>query len=208
MSKSLLFNPELPSDLSIQYLEIGNDLEFYLREVPEVLKNPILDRGQIPQKQIESLACRYLLSQLLHNLKAQINPIEYSTEGKPFLKNGFHFSFSHTNQYACCALSKNKSIGIDLEMNHRSIEKIATRFLSTEELVIFCDKKSQILAWSIKEAIYKAHEKRGLSFREQIRLQFKDGLYFAEVMDQEKITKYKLYYTQNNLFTICVAVPN
>lgn len=200
--------PNLPIEISFQISKIQEDLNFYLQHIPEILKNPVLERTENAQKRKESLGCRYLLNNQLIKLNKPILPIDYTIEGKPFMKNGIHFSFSHTSEYVCSILSHDKSIGIDIESNHRKIEKIAPRFLNQIELSHFNTPKKQILAWSMKEAIYKAFAKKGISFREQILLHIENDSYVGIVHHESIAHKMPIYHFQNDDISIAIAIAN
>jgi phosphopantetheine--protein transferase-like protein len=70
-------------------------------------------------------------------------------------------------------VSKNKSVGIDIELIKDKIERIATKFMSAEEL-LFIQEKQRIehlyVCWCAKEAVYKLHGKKNVSFVENIEL--------------------------------------
>ncbi|MEY4382915.1 MAG: hypothetical protein RI995_457 [Bacteroidota bacterium] len=200
--------PNLPQEISMQTWEIIEDVDYYLANTPPDLIGDITNRTSSSQKQKESLACRFLLGNEFNRLQIPISPIIYNHEGKPVLKNEIHFSFTHTSKFAACALSQTNEIGIDIESNHRSKEKIAARFLNAQELLIFQSPLQITLSWCIKEAIYKSFGKKGLSFREQIAINFNGDSFVAHVITPEKRVDFTLYYTQNELFTTCVAVPN
>jgi len=56
------------------------------------------------------------------------------SSGKPYLSNfPHHISLSHSYDYAAVMVSKNKAVGIDIELVKDKIERIAHKFLSKEE---------------------------------------------------------------------------
>ena len=70
-------------------------------------------------------------------------------------------------------VSKNKAVGIDIELIKNKIERIANKFLSAKELE-FIQEQERIeqlyVCWCAKEAIYKLHGKKNVSFVENIEL--------------------------------------
>ncbi len=96
------------------------------------------------------------------------------TNGKPFLSNFPHFiSLSHSYDYAAVMVSKNKAVGIDIEILKDKIERIAAKFMSREELDFIGDTnriEHLYSCWCAKEAIYKLHGKKNVSFLENIKL--------------------------------------
>lgn len=209
MSDFHLNIPNLPSSISIEVLALKNDLSFFLEKVPEVLKNPILEKTSSKQRQIESLACRYLLVGQLQQFQQEINPILYTESGKPYISQHLHFSFSHTTTHVCSAVHLEGSIGIDIELNHRPIEKIASRFLNVNELALFDTSEKRILAWSMKEAIYKANGQKGISFRDQIELYKKEDSIQGRIhLNDHENVEFSIFFVQNNEFSLSIAVPN
>lgn len=96
------------------------------------------------------------------------------SNGKPYLSNFPHFiSLSHSYDYAAVMVSKNKAVGIDIELIKDKIERIAGKFMSREELD-FIGSKDRIehlyACWCAKEAIYKLHGKKNVSFLDNIKL--------------------------------------
>jgi len=96
------------------------------------------------------------------------------SSGKPYLSNFPHYiSLSHSYDYAAVMVSKNKAVGIDIELIKDKIERIASKFMSAEELG-FIEEKQRIehlyVCWCAKEAVYKLHGKKNVSFIENIEL--------------------------------------
>lgn len=94
--------------------------------------------------------------------------------GKPYLTNFPHFiSLSHSYDYAAVMVSKNKAVGIDIELIKNKIERIANKFMSASEMQ-FIGESQRIehlyVCWCAKEAIYKLHGKKNVSFIENIEL--------------------------------------
>jgi 4'-phosphopantetheinyl transferase len=95
--------------------------------------------------------------------------------GKPYLTNFPHFiSLSHSYDYAAVMVSKNKAVGIDIELIKDKIDRIANKFMTDKELQ-FIDENQRIehlyVCWCAKEAIYKLHGKKNVSFIGNIELQ-------------------------------------
>jgi phosphopantetheinyl transferase len=91
--------------------------------------------------------------------------------GKPYLKGvPFHFSFSHCKGYAACAVCDKSPIGIDIELMHPRILKVAHKFLNDKEkdLLVGLTEEATLhqlaFFWAAKEAMYKQHEQLGIDF--------------------------------------------
>lgn len=94
--------------------------------------------------------------------------------GKPFLLNfPHHISLSHSFDYAAVMISLDKPVGIDIELVKEKVLRIQSKFLSEIELATVpeSDRVEHLYAcWCAKEAIYKLHGKREVSFKDNIHL--------------------------------------
>ncbi|MDF3078906.1 MAG: 4-phosphopantetheinyl transferase superfamily protein [Sphingobacteriaceae bacterium] len=112
-------------------------------------------------------------------LRSMLNTDEYidclvDEHGKPYLANFPHqISLSHSYDYAAVMISEDKPVGIDIELIKNKIERVAKKFMSKAELD-FIDQKNAIehlyVCWCAKEAIYKLHGKKNISFLDNIEL--------------------------------------
>lgn len=159
----------------------GYDIGLWKMEEPsEVLydKTVLSDSDKVryatfgnERRKSEFLAVRNIL---LH-LAGQNVEVDYNKHGKPFLAGHNKFiSISHSQDFAAVILS-DVDMGIDVESVSRKIERIAARFLSTQELEWINDLTdshlTKIIAWCAKEAIYKMMGQTDVEFREQIAIQ-------------------------------------
>lgn len=124
------------------------------------------------------------------------------SSGKPYLSNFPHYiSLSHSYDYAAVMVSKNKAVGIDIELIKDKIERISHKFMSTEELG-FIKEKDHIhhlyVCWCAKEAIYKLYGKRNVSFLEHIKLKpfdYKEsGSFEAQLNIGKKFKDFTVHY--------------
>ena len=99
---------------------------------------------------------------------------QVDSSGKPYLSNfPHHISLSHSYDYAAVMVSRNKEVGIDIELVKNKIERIAHKFMSNEELrFVQSGNRTDYLyvCWCAKEAIYKLHGKKNISFLDHIKL--------------------------------------
>ena len=124
------------------------------------------------------------------------------SNGKPYLSNFPYFiSLSHSYDYAAVMISKNKAVGIDIELVKYKIGRIANKFMSSEELeFIREDERIEHLyvCWCAKEAIYKLHGKRNVSFLEHIKLSPFSyngaGVFEAKLDIGSKLKEFSVHY--------------
>lgn len=157
----------------------------------------------------EFLASRILIQKLLGR-DACIN---YNAHGKPYLDNKLHISISHSSDFVVVFVSKEK-IGIDVERKDRNIDKIATRFLHSEEQKEIDQQKfsgiAKTIYWCAKEAIFKCTEDAGIQFNEDIRIDpfglEEEGRFTAKLKNRHNYTLEYLNL-QNNIVVYCVEIP-
>ncbi len=163
------------------------DIEILIWQIAEtevqLAENVVLQEGEKiklsnlshPEKRQEFLALRQCLYVFFKNENHPYSggrpPVFYTENGKPFLKNGWKISFSHTHGFAGVALSRNFEVGLDLEMHRVGIKRIAPKFLREGEKATL-RKETEIAHithyWGIKEAMVKITGDRRLNFKKQL----------------------------------------
>lgn len=149
------------------------------------------DSFKASQRRKEWLAVRVLLK----NMLTDPVKISYYPDGRPFLKNSDQYiSISHTKGYAAILLHDEEIPGIDIELETRSAEKVATRILTPEELEssregeLYSNSKL-LIHWCAKETIFKMVPDHSVSYLKQIRILLNppvlkthifNGLYLSE----------------------------
>lgn len=123
------------------------------------------------KRNLHWLSTRVLLRRMMNTddyIDCQVDP-----NGKPYLTNfPHHISLSHSFDYAAVMISRDKAVGIDIELIKDKIERIAHKFMSDEELSFISNNRIEHLytCWCAKEAIYKLHGKKNISFLDHIRI--------------------------------------
>jgi phosphopantetheine--protein transferase-like protein len=126
------------------------------------------------ERRIQHLAVRLLFKLMMP--AADLNQMVMADNGKPYLIGlPFHFSFSHCKGYAACAVD-DKPIGIDIEIIHPRILKVAHKFLNDSEKAMIAnleqeDQLNQLaFLWAAKEAMYKKYEQLGIDFAKDFNI--------------------------------------
>ncbi len=121
------------------------------------------------ERRIQHLAVRLLFKLMMPEV--DLSQLVMADNGKPYLMGlPFHFSFSHCKGYAACAVDDHQPIGIDIEIIHPRIAKVAHKFLNDAEkgMLEGLDEPSKLnqmaFLWAAKEAMYKQHEQLGIDF--------------------------------------------
>jgi phosphopantetheinyl transferase len=175
----IFFQQQIDEATKLAVWEIAEDEGFFLPHVP--LQRQITH----PHKRLQHLAGRYLLQFLFADFP--VNLIKIADTRKPYLEDeAYHFSISHCSNYAAAIVSKNKRVGVDIEVPTHKVEKIKHKFLHEEELhwqSVISNEQSAIgvtatqlihqltLLWSAKEAVFKWWSYGAVDFSEMIRLQ-------------------------------------
>ena len=149
-----------------------------IEETEEFFKSNVPQHRDVthPHKRLQHLAGRFLLQYLFPAFPYEL--IQIADTRKPFLPDEqFHFSISHCGDYAAAIVSKDKRVGIDIEIPTEKISRIMYKFLSAYEHELFHliePDKNRIpfatLLWSAKESIFKWYGNGGVDFRKQIQL--------------------------------------
>jgi len=150
-----------------------------IEETEEFFKHNVPQHRDVthPHKRLQHLAGRFLLQFLFPDFPYDL--IRIADTRKPFLPDEqFHFSISHCGDYAAAIVSKEKRVGVDIEIPTEKVLKIVHKFLNEKEQQRFhknqlATHNSQLitLLWSAKEAVFKWYGNGEVAFSEHIQLQ-------------------------------------
>ena len=95
--------------------------------------------------------------------------ILYNEDGKPLLTDSDDFiSISHSQNYIGI-LKAPFNVGLDMEELNERILKVKKRFLNDEELGLFGSSIENLtIAWTLKEAMFKLNDRKGIDFRKEL----------------------------------------
>jgi phosphopantetheinyl transferase len=171
----VFFQHQINEDTRLGIWKIEETEEFFKGNVP--LHREVTH----PHKRLQHLAGRFLLQFLFPDFPYEL--IQIADTRKPFLPDEqYHFSISHCGDYAAAIVSKNKRVGIDIEIPVEKISRIMYKFLSAKEHGTFnlipgadgnfpdLTYRQPTVFWSAKEAVYKWYGNGGIDFRREIQL--------------------------------------
>ena len=167
----IFFESAINDNTRLGIWKIEEPEDFFKRNVP--LHRDVTH----PHKRLQHLAGRFLLQYLFPSFPYEL--IRIADTRKPFLENEeFHFSISHCGDYAAAIASRDRRVGIDVEIPTPKIEKIRDKFLDAAEMKEFglgpsTDAEQLQLTtilWSAKESVFKWFGTGGVDFRKDIRL--------------------------------------
>ncbi|MES2836541.1 MAG: 4'-phosphopantetheinyl transferase superfamily protein [Bacteroidota bacterium] len=150
-----------------------NETENDLLEIVTNQKIPYLHLVQnvnLTQKRRERLAALICINKAL----GENAYYEIGENGKPFLKNlNQHISISNTGGKVAVLFSKH-NCGIDYQKKTGQLVRILNKFANENEQKIIANFDTPIdlihWIWCSKEAIYKKHNKKGLSLKHDMKL--------------------------------------
>lgn len=149
----------------------------YFPEDEETLKSVPLTREEAEWlatkkaigKRIEFL----LVRKFLLSAGFQEGDLFYDAHGKPHLKSKGSIGISHSRNIIAVLLSSSPNCGLDIELMEDRIFRVAHKFVSDAEFMVFGQHPSRVSLyhiWCAKEAMYKFHGSGGLDFREHLRV--------------------------------------
>lgn len=108
-------------------------------------------------------------------------PVGHDNDGAPFLMTPHRvaaprISLSHCRTGACIALGPiDLKFGIDIEDHSDKLERVKSKFINSDDLrsldtLASTTASALLVAWTIKEAVYKAAGINGLSLRDGITI--------------------------------------
>jgi 4'-phosphopantetheinyl transferase len=194
--------------------QVDDDTEFALWKIEEQAEELYsqLQLDDDEKKHIEKLSnskrhLHWLGTRVL--LRQMLNTSEYidckvDAHGKPYLVSlPYHISLSHSFDYAAVMISRKSPVGIDIEQIKQKVERIATKFMRPEEMAFLTrEQKIQQLyvCWCAKEAVYKCHGQKEVSFADNIFLQpfhlAQTGGVEARLKKDEIDLRYEVEYMQ------------
>lgn len=165
----ILFQHTINKDAQLAVWKIEEPESFFINALTAV------SLPSHPHRRKQHLAGRFLLQYMQPNFPFEM--IVAAQGNKPFVSDhSLQFSISHSGDVAAAIISKEKTVGIDVEHISNKAKRVAHKFLKEDELALLkTDPESEndqlTLAWSIKETIFKWYGLGTVDFREDIQIQ-------------------------------------
>lgn len=145
---------------------------------------------------------------LIRNTFGENVSLSHNDDGSPRLVGcDLNISISHCKGMAIVASHPNKKIGVDIERWRNTLLKVKTKFLSQAEMDYYSSAADLLVAWTCKEAIYKAANCPGLDFVHDINLPLKNIDNKAIVYLPDGDRQFNLFTTASSEFTLTLAIP-
>lgn len=162
------------------------------------------------KRKIEVLASRYLMLQILGaEIFSKLIVDEFgklhTSEKELFI------SISHSFPYTTLVIH-NAPIGIDIQCFSNKLLTIQNRFLSEDEVQYFIPVKTKhddipilSILWNIKEAVYKAHGKKEIIFKNQIIIQKTKPILEAQLLLENETKTFHITSQIYDEFSYAIA---
>lgn len=149
-------------------------------------------------RNIQWLASRILLQELLHSMNIDGAQLTKNSQGRPLINiPGLHVSISHNPKYTAVALS-DKPVGVDVELISPRIGRVKHKFMNLGDFQLVGgeeDLAGMHLVWSAKEAMFKYHSAGELDFRENLFLEkAKEGILQGRIKKENEEHKLLVPY--------------
>ena len=164
----------------------------------------MLQNIQHPEKQLESIAGRYLLLWAT-GFRHQIIKNEI---GKLIIKDkNTHLSVSHSHGLVAAIISQRSRVGVDIQLITEKIERLAPKFMHEGEIKSISKSTIQEhlhVYWGAKEALFKAFGKPAIDWKMHLQvspfeLDYSQGKAHAKVQKEGFETEYYTLYYQKIL---------
>ena len=144
-------------DLIIQVWEINDSLQ----ELKNICPKEYVPKYSNKKKEKENIATNIVLKKIDPKIK-----LSYNKYNAPIISNGKNISISHSKKFLGIIIS-NKNVGIDLEEISDKALNVSSKFMNKTNSLT---KEVATLIWSAKETIYKYHQKGGLDFKKDMKI--------------------------------------
>lgn len=211
---ALVYHKELDPNTSFAIWRIEESAEELLAQLQlKHHETSYLDTLVSGKRNLHWLSTRVLLRTMMHT--NEYIDCQVDSSGKPFLTNFPHqISLSHSYDYAAVMVSKDKAVGIDIELIKDKIERISHKFMSEDELSFIGNNRIEHLyvCWCAKEAVYKLHGKKNISFLDDIRITpfpyLESGSFQAHLDTGNEINDYTVHYDKFDGYMIGYVTDN
>ncbi len=141
------------------------------------------------QRQLEYCCSRVLRTELFDKV-----PMFYNEYGAPLIGD-HHVSLSHSSKYVGFAFNQENKVGLDIDFVRPKIKALFSKFahVSEYEWVDSADDTMQMQIWSMKEALYKHYQERGILFAQQLKIiPLSDTIFMGEILGIKRPYRIKL----------------
>lgn len=209
----LIHLKEIDSGTKLGVWDIEEDEDFLLSRLTlNSEEKSFLSSVRSHDRYLHWLGSRVLIKELLQD--DQFVDMRVDEYGKPKLINfPYHVSISHSHDYAAVIMSRDYPVGIDVELIHPKIERVAHKFLRREELDVLHfeeEIEEMYVHWCAKEVLFKIYGKGKINFKENIPLEPFDyqetGRVHGSIIKDDFRKKYEIFYEKMDEYMLVWTV--
>jgi phosphopantetheinyl transferase len=171
--------------VSILVWKVEESIDELLTRLPHsIVEDSVFTKIQVTHLQTEFLVGRLITGIICDYLSIDYQGIEKDIHGKPHLANvAWEMSLTHSQSLVVVAVHPSQAIGIDIEKPNKKLKRIMPRlFTEAENQMVNGDLVMMSWFWSAKEALYKLYGKRGIDFKEHLRLNYSASEFSGEII--------------------------
>jgi phosphopantetheinyl transferase len=133
----------------------------------------------------------------------------YTNDGKPHLKDGRIITISHSFDFSVIAISESE-IGIDIEKIRDKIQRIASKFIGSENNFLCNENLTEQLTviWGAKESLFKIYPDGGLLFIEHLpveKFKLHEKTTSGQILKDTINKSYRIYFDIFDGYTLVYA---
>lgn len=166
----VLEHPDLSGRYSLAVWDSTEELEeLYPLQLLEADEFALYSTFTSASRQREFLTVR----RIVRELNGRECKISYDANGRPSLGNNGYLSISHSGRLVAVIQSKANEVGIDIETLRENMDKIAPKFISADEYVLFGEQLTNTamhVIWGAKEVLFKMYGKGDVDFKKDLRV--------------------------------------
>ena len=209
----LIHYEEFDPETKLGVWDIEEDEEFLLSRLTlSEEERAFLSGLQSKQRYLHWLGSRVLLKELLQD--DQFVDMQVDEFGKPKLINfPYHVSISHSFDYAAVIMSRDYLVGVDVELIHPKIERVAHKFMLREELdnLSYEEEVEELYVhWCAKEVLFKIYGKGKINFKRDIPLEpfeyTEKGMLKGRVEKKDFNKSYEIFYQKIGQYMLVYTI--
>lgn len=184
-------------------LEENNFLSLFVEPKININSTYLTDKEELYLKNLtnENRKQEFLQLREIKNKTIGKIEIQYKNDGKPFLTDsGDYISISHSQNFIGF-LKAPFNVGLDIEEINERVIKVKQRFLNANEQLLFGPSLLNLtIAWTLKEALFKLNERKGIDFRKELLIEEKtDSGFLGKMLDKDgwRLVKLKTLQKEN-----------
>ncbi|MDH5604577.1 MAG: 4'-phosphopantetheinyl transferase superfamily protein [Cyclobacteriaceae bacterium] len=190
---------KITSERIIGYWKVTEPYELLFEQCNLALEDGSYGLIRNEKKLLEWVCTRLLAEAMLGEFNTEYQGIYKDPWGKPHLNQlDIGISVTHTFPLVIVMMDKNSPVGIDVEPPTPKIGRIAPKFLHEKEQFAQNDLMFQTILWAAKEALFKYHGRKSLSFRQQILIDpfhlSEEGTIYGRIIEGDMIEEHCLTY--------------